>query len=166
MKKATKIIIALATIIPFISFAPEQSWVNKGLIKPKIEQKSVEELNISNVHAQIIELEFKEPEMVLKQVLLESGMLKSWLAKHNNNLMGMKYPRVRETTAVLQQKGYACYENWVECLKDLKIYQDLYMKEDESYVEFLVRVGYAEDKHYVNKLNSIKVNITNTCSNE
>lgn len=57
----------------------------------------------------------------------ESGADKkpSWLAKNYNNLVGMRFPRTRETYAIAStNSNYAIYRNWFECMLDFKIYME------------------------------------------
>lgn len=47
----------------------------------------------------------------------------SFYAKNYNNLVGMRYPKQRETTA--RRKGYSNYcvfDNWYDCIIDFKYY--------------------------------------------
>lgn len=95
------------------------------------------------------------PELVLKQMKLETGNFKSNIFLKTNNLMGMTYPMKRKTTAIGKyQSGkytYACYSNWVESAKDYLIFQQTYFK-PKYYHQFLNDVGYAEDTSYTDKL--------------
>jgi len=95
------------------------------------------------------------PELVLKQMKLETGNFKSNIFLKTNNLMGMTYPMKRKTTAIGKfssgKYNYACYENWIESAKDYLIFQQTYFKPD-YYHQFLRDVGYAEDTSYTDKL--------------
>ena len=96
------------------------------------------------------------PELVLKQMKLETGNYKSNIFLKTNNLMGMTYPTIRKTTAIGKyisgKYKYACYENWIESAKDYLIFQQTYFK-PKYYHQFLNDVGYAEDISYIDKLN-------------
>jgi len=76
------------------------------------------------------------------------------------NLFGMKLPGQRETTAIGKLFGHAQYKHWVYSLYDYKLWQDLKLKqypmrENEKYTDWLMRMGYAEDGQYPQKLNAI-----------
>ena len=115
------------------------------------------------------------PEQVFAQILIESGHLNSYLAKRTNNLLGMRYPYKRSTTAVglflpssnliikgnqselkkyKDQNNYAVYESWEDCIKDYKYWQDKSFKLTERYLVFLGNC-YAEDTLYVKKIKNM-----------
>ena len=79
------------------------------------------------------------PEQVFAQIMIESGNLNSYLTKRTNNILGMRYPFKRKTSAVgifitsknliltgnqkdlkkyKKLNNYAVYNNWEECVKD------------------------------------------------
>jgi len=95
------------------------------------------------------------PELVVKQMKLESANFSSNLFMNTNNLMGMGYPYKRKTTAsgkyVSGKYTYAVYANWVESAKDYAIYQKSYFTE-KYYHMFLNNCNYAEDTSYTTKL--------------
>lgn len=95
------------------------------------------------------------PELVLKQMKLETGNFSSTLFKEANNLMGMTYPGKRVTTATGKYKigkyTYAAYDNWVESAKDYAIFQKIFFTE-KYYKLFLNNSNYAEDTSYAIKL--------------
>lgn len=96
-----------------------------------------------------IGIRFKE--IVLAQSKIETGHYQSKIFKSNNNLFGMKLARQRQTTAIGEQFNHAKYTNWIESLKDYKLWQDKYCKEfksDDDYLNYLSDI-YAEDKQYV-----------------
>jgi hypothetical protein len=112
-------------------------------------------------------------EQVLAQMRLESGHFNSYLFKHTHNLMGMRYPFSRPTSASgiylpardtiitgprdsLRQYSkisntYAVYSSWQDAVQDYKQWQDYSFNLQNRYLEFLGRV-YAEDEHYIHKL--------------
>lgn len=98
-------------------------------------------------------LKIQHPHIVISQARLESGNYKSNIATKNNNLFGMKMPRQRKTTATCKKNGYAYYENWIESVKDYKIWQDKYAKNmtEEEYLSYLSD-KYSEDSNYVRKI--------------
>ena len=120
------------------------------------------------------------PEASYAQIMLESGNLSSVLTKQINNLTGMRYPFKRTTTAIgiyLPEYGkiirgnqkdlekysklnnYAVYNNWQDCVKDLKQWQLATFKLHDLYLNFLAD-NYAEDQHYVAKIRSVEFNST------
>ncbi|MBP6334079.1 MAG: glucosaminidase domain-containing protein [Bacteroidia bacterium] len=115
------------------------------------------------------------PEQVYAQILIESAHLESYLTKRTNNLLGMRYPFRRQTTAIgiflpesnLIIKGtqaelkkyrnenhYAVFANWQECIRDYKFWQDECFKLTDKYLTFLGKY-YAEDTRYVEKIKSL-----------
>lgn len=113
-------------------------------------------LTIQNVEKFVKRCKFEHPEVVVAQVILESGNLKSSVAKNNNNLVGMRLAAQRPTTAIGKKDGYAIYTSWKECLMDYLIWQCRYAKgltQDEYFGK--LQSVYASDKVYVEKLKQI-----------
>jgi len=120
----------------------------------QLELDKLHTLSWENVVYWIDTLGIDHPEIVMQQVALETGMLSSTICSENNNLFGMKEPRVRETTALGTKRGHAYYENYVDSIKDYKLWQDN-MYNGGDYYAFLNRVGYAEARHYIAALKTI-----------
>lgn len=100
------------------------------------------------------EIDSLNAEYTIKQIYLESGHLKSSLCIENNNLTGMKHPRIRETTSLGRKNGYAHYESWIESVKDLYLWRkarNLIGANEEELLNTLKR-RYAEDPNYTKKL--------------
>ena len=93
-------------------------------------------------------------EVVMQQISLETGQLTSTICNENNNLFGMKEPRVRETTALGTKRGHAYYGNYIDSIKDYKLWQE-YSYDGGNYYSFLSNVGYAEATHYISALKNI-----------
>lgn len=92
------------------------------------------------------------PDIVLKQMKIESGNFNSNIFIHTNNLMGMTYPIMsRKTTALSSYNGFAVYDSWVSSVKDYALFQKTFFNH-KYYFKFLKDVGYASDSNYINKL--------------
>ena len=115
--------------------------------------------NQREVYEELIRLDVKFPDIVLAQTILESGHFVSKIAKQNNNLFGMRMPKIRETTAIGQRYGYARYYNWKESVKDYKLWQEALLKKYPNmtkgqYKSYINRV-YSTGKNYISKINLI-----------
>lgn len=109
------------------------------------DENAIPELNLENVKQAIIDAGIKNPDVVLRQAILETGWLKCTnCSLGTNNLFGFFY------------KGkYLSFENWVESVEYYKWWQDqLYTGGD--YYEFLRRVGYATAPNYIRELKNLK----------
>lgn len=96
--------------------------------------------------------EVREPDIVKRQIRLETGDLTSRICRECNNLFGMKKARKRQTTAIGREKnGTAVYMDFRDSIKDYAIWQD-YFYSGGDYYDFLQSHGYATDKKYVSKL--------------
>jgi hypothetical protein len=109
--------------------------------------------NEHNIITVMFMLGVKFPEVVLSQIMIESGNLKHF---KNNNLLGLTVPSKRKTTA-LNKSGYAIYANWIDCILDYKLYQDARMqntviKTSLAYIKYLRKWKYAEADDYSFKL--------------
>ncbi len=94
------------------------------------------------------------PDVVLAQARLETGNFTSKVFRENNNLFGMKLPRVRNTTAIGEQNSHADYSSWMQSIIDYKLWQDEVVKKHRTkraYLRYLSK-NYAEDKKYIHKL--------------
>jgi hypothetical protein len=109
---------------------------------------------------------------VIAQIRLESGNMSSFLFRRTNNMLGMRFPFRRETTAsgifipsmdtiikgnqqelkkYAKLEHYAAYDSWQDAVKDYKLWQESNFKISERYLEFLGKV-YAEDSLYTKKI--------------
>ena len=115
--------------------------------------------NQREVYEELVRLDVKFPDIVLAQTILESGNYSSKVAKQNNNLFGMRMPKVRETTAIGQRYGYARYYNWKDSVKDYKLWQEALLKKYPNmtrgqYKSYINRI-YSTGKNYISKINLI-----------
>jgi uncharacterized FlgJ-related protein len=119
------------------------------LTKPNVEYVAYEIFKDSTTG----EVDSINAEYAIKQIYLESGHLKSFLCSENNNLVGMKHPRVRATTSLGKKNGYAHYETWIDCVKDLYLWRkanNLIGSTEEELLKSFKK--YAQDSKYGKKL--------------
>lgn len=105
----------------------------------------------------------KNKKTVISQSILETNWFNSNIFIENNNLFGMKEPRVRKTTAIGTNRGHAIYKHWTCSVIDYKLWY-LFVSKNRTYnnyYDFLTYIGYAEDGDYINKLKSIKIILNN-----
>ena len=100
----------------------------------------------------------KYPEVVISQIMIETGWLTSRLCKVNNNLLGMTVPSKRETTAI-NEKGFAKYTSWIECILDYKMYQDYifsrnHITSKKQYIAYLHK-NYAKSPTYKKRITEL-----------
>lgn len=126
-------------------------------------KKDTINVSISKVSDSLLYYKIKErgilfPEIVFAQALLESAHFKSNIFVSNNNLFGMRLPRVRKTTAIGKRRGYAVYDNWMLSVNDYKLWQNSipkkYLKNKTTYYLYLQKV-YCECKYYSSRLKKI-----------
>ena len=131
-----------ATILGLIAPTPEPE-------APEIIDPVIIELNVWET---IQQLNIQHPDIVYCQYQLESGSGTSQLSISNNNLFGMRCPKLRPTTSVCIN-GWAAYPSWRESVIDYALWQSCYARNltTEEYYSKLGRV-YATDSNYVNKL--------------
>ncbi len=109
------------------------------------------------LYEQIIKFGIKFPDIVFAQAMIESGELTSKLFKTANNMFGMRFPSIRETTAQGKtSSGYSRYEDWNFGVYDYFLWQDHMLRNRDEitksqYFSLLGRV-YAEDPNYVSKV--------------
>lgn len=92
----------------------------------------------------------KYPYIVLAQAKIESGNFTSRIFKQNNNLFGMKEPKIRTTTALGTRFGHAYFSNWESSVYDYAMFQNNRMRDVDSELEYYAKLadGYAEDSTY------------------
>src|SRR5574343_582969 len=102
---------------------------------------------IIKLHSILIREGVQFPEVCLKQIYLETGFLSSTIYNENNNILGMKEPVYRPTTAIGSNRGHARYDNPLDCIKDYVLWQKYWLprkgknvQTTEDYLDFLVRV--------------------------
>lgn len=103
--------------------------------------------NKHEVYDTLVAYGILHPNIVMKQVILETGHLKCTnCSLDHNNIFGFRY-----------KKEYLEFDNWVDSVIYLKKWQIRkgYVK-GENYYDFLVDVGYATDSIYINKVKEIK----------
>jgi len=118
----------------------------------------VEEFTPDNLKYMLDSLGVESPDIVYKQAVLETRHFTSSIFLENNNLFGMKHPSVRETTSTGKNRGHARYDNWIDCVKDIALFQDYYCERItrcNDYYKFLNQI-YATDPKYVQKVKSVK----------
>jgi uncharacterized FlgJ-related protein len=110
-----------------------------------------------NVYKQLVRIGVAYPDVALAQAKIETGNFTSRIFIENNNMFGMKLPERRRTTAIGEQYNHAEYTDWIQSIKDYKIWQDKMIHRaptKRSYLSYLKR-NYAEDKNYINKIKEI-----------
>lgn len=123
----------------------------------------IHQLNWDNIDFWLTFFSIDYPDIVKRQIYLETGNLQSKMCLENHNLFGMKYPgKGRITTALGTRNGHSYYNNYIASIYDYALWQHAKKRyENEDYYQFLERVGYAEDKKYIQLLKSIPDSVFN-----
>lgn len=128
-------------------------WIILFYLLPiKAENLKLTDKNVWNI---IQSTNIKHADIVFAQAILESGNFKSKLVKTNNNLFGMKLPKIRKTTAVGSKNKYATYQHWTHSVQDYKLYQDyLFRKKEMSRAEYLsyIKKRYSTTPDYIKRV--------------
>ena len=84
------------------------------------------------------------PEIAMRQIILETGWLKSPFLMKRNNLFGFR------------KKEYLRFTDWRESIDYYHKWQKKYfLNSRENYYDFLVRIKYAEARNYIDVLKKI-----------
>ena len=97
--------------------------------------------SVENLKSEIVKQGIKYPNIVLAQAVLESGHFDSDIFKENNNLFGMKKPSVRKTLATGENRGHATFKNWVDSVRDYKMFQDQNGYSNLSVNDYMKKLG-------------------------
>lgn len=150
MKKL--IFITLLTLCHLSIFAPT---IDKQLAFKRFEIESLKSLPFSEDRLLLYLSQYSIPykDVIIAQTRLETGNYTSWLFVNSNNLFGMRHPVIRKTTSLGSKYNHAYYSHWTKSVDDYILWYEYNMnKLDSCYYTFLKKVGYAEDKKYINKL--------------
>ena len=131
---------------PFITFLNDYitrlqeriAYVRDG-IKPQ------QELNIQNLVNEMDRCGITNQRYVVAQSLLETGYFTSRVCLECNNLFGLRRP---------SDGSYYEFDRWEESVKAYKEYVQ-YKYKGGDYLQFLKRIGYAEDPNYIVKVHQI-----------
>lgn len=86
----------------------------------------------------------RNPEIVMRQIILETGWLKSPFLMKRNNLFGFR------------AKEYLRFEDWRESITYYHKWQKKnYLNPNENYYDFLKRIKYAQADNYIKVLKDI-----------
>lgn len=101
----------------------------------------LEGLTIESLYQEILKNNIKHPKIVLAQAVLETGWFRSSVCRKKGNLFGLRNPRTHD---------YYNFNDWRE---SVKAYYDKvqyrYKNKNENYLLWLKKIGYAEDKGYI-----------------
>lgn len=112
-------------------------------------------LNYTNVYAEIMRLDIKFSEKVLRQTIVESGHYKSYNCINRMNITGMK----GGVKCSENPNGYAIFNTWMDCLENYKTWQTERITEScADYYDFLQSFGYHEGGDgYEDKCEGVKL---------
>lgn len=160
----------LIFLIPFTTFAPELSIElreNKEFVK-QYERNYNDLMNIEfsekNLRKLLIFLNVDHVETVINQTKIETGWYKSRLFVYENNIIGMHYPRLRDTYSdkyVVADNGAKCasYASWQSSVLDYVLYINYWKSfgyDTSDYNKFLVDVHFCEKgSYYIELLNKM-----------
>lgn len=113
--------------------------------------------DINTIYQYIKSVNIKYPEVVISQIILETGNLTHNDIVKTNNLFGMKCAKSRPHTYKSCSNDYAVYSTWKHSVLDYALYQSKYIgsKTENEWIEFLAK-NYAEDSKYANKIRKVK----------
>ena len=122
-------------------------------------QQNSDIITKDSLYSLLDESEIWYPDVTFAQIVQESSMGKLVPDGNSNNLIGMKFPTRRETTAYGKtESGYAKYKNWQLCVLD-KILWDYtmfgYKKPSRDVYIDKIQCIYAEDPNYLSRLEGI-----------
>lgn len=97
------------------------------------------------------------PKTAMAQAKLETGNFTSNIWKENHNAFGMHQPKVRQTLSIGENRHCAKYYNWLDSVKDYRMFQDYWISKGKPQGEILSlycpEKGYSKRvKNLINKL--------------
>ena len=139
----TALLIVLALFIGiFFGYQLSIMYNNHNKKINTTKQRNLFELNDSNVVFWLDYFDIQEKEIVYQQIMLETGYLQSDICLRQNNLIGL-----------YNGSEFYSFSHYIESIIFYKYrIQNRYNPKKENYYQFLHRIGYAKDFHYINKL--------------
>ncbi len=130
----------------------------------RVEQEAICIAVKKDYRTSMIEMGIQCPDVVVAQIIIETGYLSSKIYKENNNLFGMK--ESRRKWDIGSQYGHALYPSKAHSLLDYREWQQerskgRIFKTNEEYIYFLGHLfqrddgtwaRYAEDRTYEDKI--------------
>lgn len=144
--------ILLIILFCFISMSFHDIEVIPQQTRTEVQDTSFlhKELSDSILYLALEYYNIKHPRIVLAQAKLESGNYTSDHCVKRNNFLGLYNSRKKE---------YFSFKHWTDCIKGYKNMVEYKLKDGEDYYDFLIRIGYAEDPSYVDKVKQIENNL-------
>ena len=129
----------------------------------RLEELMSVEFSESNLRELLVLLEASHPDIVIKQMKLETSWFTSRVFKEFNNLAGMHFPRVRDSYSYeygIADNGrrVAKYRSWQSSVLDYLLLVNYYEQlgyDSSNYYKFLSDIGYCEGNQYTNILKSM-----------
>ncbi len=150
--KSYTIVRALFSLLmALILFAPHSNAQTQSKKKKPAQSKyyKTSQLDVNEVKAYIEAIGIKEPDIVLRQAVYETGEFKYRPLMLKHNLFGFRH-----------HKHYLTYKSWRACVDYYKKWQDKNYKDaTEDYYNFLIRIKYATSPVYIAHLKSVKLNL-------
>lgn len=101
---------------------------------------------VDSVFAYVCASGIQYPEIVMKQIILETGWLKTTYLMKRHNLFAFRY-----------QRSYMRFPTWQASIDYYKQWQSKSLKTtDKDYYSFLVRIRYAASPVYIQTLKKIR----------
>jgi len=125
--KITALFIVIAIVITTLMSLGKSTETKKINEKSfKVEDTLTESIDSSLLTRELlvsylIHKKIHHPEVAYAIIRQESNMCSN-LFKTNNNLFGMRHPRVRPNKSLGDKKGFAHFESWQHSVEDYKLY--------------------------------------------
>ena len=172
MKKSIITLLLLSVLILFslaFNFIPVLSDVEDTIAvdempmhHPEFRQIDLDKMPTRDDLYYVAKLYLKFPKSATSMFLLESGNMKSKLARKYNNLGGMTMPHTRKTYAngfvMMGKYPYAKYDTWVHFVKDFAEYckrAESICETEEEFLTYIVSRNYSEAPNYYTVVNKI-----------
>ena len=105
-------------------------------------------------------LPIQHKKILYQKIMLETGHLKSVRCLRDNNLIGMKCVKVRNTTQTGSHTSYGVYDDWRDSIIDYLLWQQHCIKKrltEKEYYDYTCKVYSINKDKYINVLKQIKV---------
>jgi len=137
-----------------------ESKVKENEVKSRINEIKTKEFSIPLLKEYINLIDPSLMGVPIRQFILETGWFQSELFTVYNNIAGMKYPYIRETTATGTAMGYAKYRHWTDSVDDYIHWREHWKSKGyntDDYYDFLSDINYSASDGYEKLLRGIDI---------
>lgn len=144
------VLLLIGALVVYVLFRKKRTSQDESSTQPEANQnpETIKEF-LNLVIETIPDIDIENAKYVTAQAMHETGVFNSKVYNENNNAFGMRLAKIRDTSAIGEQFGYAMYESVQDSIFDLYLWfqyhkQNIKFDGPVSYCEFLKQKAFFE----------------------